>query len=84
MAKVRLSPAMTRALKAIAEGDTRIHYITHRRQWVTVHGLVVAHTTMMALQVRRYVEPIGRLTQPPKMRSRRLTAIARDWLEGTD
>lgn len=78
MARVtRLSIAMTRALKAMAEGDTRIDYVFST--WVTVRGYRVADTTLQALERRGYVKAIGRHHRT-RARSRKLTTKATAWL----
>lgn len=82
MAKTeRLSPAMDRALRAMADADTRISWIWHRRQWVTIRGRVVKDTTLRALESRGYIASVGGRVKPGRRRQRRLTAAARAYLE---
>lgn len=73
----RLSPAMQRALRAMAAATGGIDFIWHQHAWVTIHGYAVADTTLRALERRGYVSTVH---GHPLRQSRKLTALATAWL----
>lgn len=78
-----LSPAMVRALKLAADGDTRLNYMPHKRSWASVQGKHVASTTLHALEHRGYLSPCGKQSSSGWPRPRKLTQKAHGFLAHT-
>ena len=75
-----LSEAMVRALRAAAEGDTRLNYMPHKKNWASIKNKPVASSTLHALERRGYLKPVGKQAASQWPRPRKLTKKAHAYL----